>query len=136
MGFRSLVSLLPAIQATRLLAFALAGLSPAERASLRWTHFRTAGFPRYGSKAGLSDGACPCGASIQPSSLRINVPDLQQPPSTAHLTDRARDAPADRASARKCGWKCDRTKLFAVHPFKPDSPGLDAFDCEVVLNCV
>ena len=38
MGFRSLVSLLPAIQATRLLAFALAGLSPAERASLRWTH--------------------------------------------------------------------------------------------------
>jgi hypothetical protein len=30
-----------AIQATRLLAFALAGLSPAERASLRWTHNRT-----------------------------------------------------------------------------------------------
>jgi hypothetical protein len=26
--------------------------------------FRTAGFPQYGSKAGLSDGACPCGASI------------------------------------------------------------------------
>src|SRR5713101_9984211 len=41
MGFRSLVSLLPAIQATRLLALALAGLSPAERASLRWTHNRT-----------------------------------------------------------------------------------------------
>jgi hypothetical protein len=32
---------------------------PAERASLRWTHFRTAGFPQYGSKAGVSDGACP-----------------------------------------------------------------------------
>ena len=26
--------------------------------------FRTAGFPQYGSKAGLSDGAFPCGASI------------------------------------------------------------------------
>src|SRR6202011_1283392 len=38
MGFRSLVSLLPAIQATRLLALASAGLSPAERASLHWTH--------------------------------------------------------------------------------------------------
>ena len=62
MGFRSLVSLLPAIQATRLLAFALAGLPPAERASLHWTHFRTAGFPQYGSKAGLSDGAFPYGA--------------------------------------------------------------------------
>src|ERR1700730_5329012 len=41
MGFRSLVSLLPTIQATRLLAFALAGLSPAERASLNWTHSRS-----------------------------------------------------------------------------------------------
>src|SRR5262249_27674280 len=41
MGFRSSVSLLPAIQATRLLAFASAGLSPAERASLGWTHIRT-----------------------------------------------------------------------------------------------
>ena len=35
---------------------------PAEHASLRWTHFRTAGFPQYGSKAGLSDGAFPSGA--------------------------------------------------------------------------
>ena len=26
--------------------------------------FRTAGFPQYGSKAGLSDGAFPCGAAI------------------------------------------------------------------------
>src|SRR5438552_6270120 len=37
-GFRSLISLLPAIQATGRLAVALAGLPPAERASLRWTH--------------------------------------------------------------------------------------------------
>jgi hypothetical protein len=35
MGFRSFVSLLPAIQATKLRAVTLAGLSPAERASLR-----------------------------------------------------------------------------------------------------
>jgi len=41
MGFRSLVSLLPAIQATRRLALASAGLTPAKRASLRWTHNRT-----------------------------------------------------------------------------------------------
>jgi hypothetical protein len=32
--------------------------------------FRTAGFPQYGSKAGLSDGACPCGASIASVGLR------------------------------------------------------------------
>ena len=32
--------------------------------------FRTAGFPQYGSKAGLSDGACPCGAAIASLSLR------------------------------------------------------------------
>jgi Integrase core domain len=38
MGFRSLISRLPAIQATGLLALALAGLFPAERASLCWTH--------------------------------------------------------------------------------------------------
>ena len=49
MGFRNSVSLLSAIQATGLLIFALAGLTPAEHASLRWTHNRTSGFPRYGS---------------------------------------------------------------------------------------
>ena len=38
MGFRSLISLLPAIYATGGLAFPLVGLSPTERASLRWTH--------------------------------------------------------------------------------------------------
>ena len=40
-GFRVLVSLHPAIQATGLLTFTPAGLSPAEHASLRWTHNRT-----------------------------------------------------------------------------------------------
>ncbi len=38
MGFRSSVSLLPAIQATGLLAVAPKGLTPSERVSLRWTH--------------------------------------------------------------------------------------------------
>ena len=38
MGFRSSVSLLPAIQATGLLALTPAGLTPAEHVSLRWTH--------------------------------------------------------------------------------------------------
>jgi len=37
-GFRDLVTLLPAIQATGLLAFTLTGLSPVEHTSLSWTH--------------------------------------------------------------------------------------------------
>ena len=41
MGFRSLISLLSAIRATGLLAFTLAGLSPAEHVSLAWTHNRS-----------------------------------------------------------------------------------------------
>jgi hypothetical protein len=56
-GFRILISLHPAIQTTGLLTFAPAGLPPAEHTSLNWTHFRTAGFPQYGWKAGISDGA-------------------------------------------------------------------------------
>jgi hypothetical protein len=58
-GFRNSVSLLFAIQATRLLTFASVGLSPTEHSSLSWTHFRKAGFPRYGFKAGISGGAFP-----------------------------------------------------------------------------
>ena len=45
MGFRYLVSLLPAIQATGLLILTLTGLTPAEHTSLSWTHNRTSGFP-------------------------------------------------------------------------------------------
>ena len=41
MGFRPSVSLLPAIQATGLLAFTQVGLTPTERVSLRWTHYET-----------------------------------------------------------------------------------------------
>jgi hypothetical protein len=40
-GFKVLVSRHLAIQATGLLTIAPAGLSPAEHASLRWTHNRT-----------------------------------------------------------------------------------------------
>ena len=58
-GFRILISLHPAIQTTGRLTFSPAGLPPAEHTSLTWTHFRTAGFPRYGWKAGFSDGAFP-----------------------------------------------------------------------------
>jgi len=36
--FSSSVTLLAAIQATGLLVFTLTGLTPAEHASLRWTH--------------------------------------------------------------------------------------------------
>src|ERR1700720_1104469 len=58
-GFGNSVSLLFAIQATRLLTFASVGLFPTEHSSLSWTKFRTAGFPRYGFKAGISDKAFP-----------------------------------------------------------------------------
>jgi hypothetical protein len=51
-GFGNSVSLLFAIQATRLLTFASVGLSPTEHSSLSWTHFRRADLLRYGFKAG------------------------------------------------------------------------------------
>jgi hypothetical protein len=46
MGFRLSVSLQPAIQATGLLTFAPAGLTPAECASLIWTHNRNTRYTR------------------------------------------------------------------------------------------
>ena len=58
-GFRDSVSLHSAIQATRLLTVTSVGLPPTEHTSFCWTRFRTAGFPRYGFKAGLSDEAFP-----------------------------------------------------------------------------
>jgi hypothetical protein len=60
-GIRNSISLLSAIQATRLLTFTLVGLSPTEHTSsfFSWTRFRTAGFPHYGFKVGLSEGAFP-----------------------------------------------------------------------------
>ena len=48
MGFRDSVSFLPAIRATRLLTFTLAGLAPAEHASLCWTHNPPCKFPCNG----------------------------------------------------------------------------------------
>src|SRR5262245_66150778 len=45
MGFRTSVSLRPAIQATGPLALAPAGLTPAERVRLRWTHEGCCGWP-------------------------------------------------------------------------------------------
>src|SRR5208282_1875945 len=56
-GFRVLVSRHPAIQTTGLLTFAPAGLSPAEHASLRWTHNRTCGSPASGSRTGFATGS-------------------------------------------------------------------------------
>src|SRR5664280_507497 len=54
MGFRVLVSLHPAIQATGRLTFAPAGLIPAEHTSLRWTHNRTCRFPAFGFPTGFT----------------------------------------------------------------------------------
>ena len=60
-GFRAWISLVPAIQATGRLACALAGLSPAERFSLCWTHGnRAAVFQRpVGVSARPRGGHCP-----------------------------------------------------------------------------
>jgi len=56
-GFRNLVSLLPAIQATRLLTFASVGLFPTEHASLCWTHNRTCRFPASGFPTDFATGS-------------------------------------------------------------------------------
>src|ERR1700730_12197213 len=53
-GFRVSVSLHHAIQTTGLLTLAPAGLSPAEHASLRWTHNRTCRSPASGSPTGFT----------------------------------------------------------------------------------
>ena len=66
-GFRILVSRHPAIQTTGRLTFAPAGLSPAEHTSLYWTHFRTAGFPQYGWKAGFPGGVFPDCQRLKPA---------------------------------------------------------------------
>jgi hypothetical protein len=51
------------------LTFTLVGLSPTEHTSFSWTHSRSAGFPQYGWRAGMSDGAFPCihGLSLLPA---------------------------------------------------------------------
>ena len=53
MGFRVLVSLHPAIQATGRLTLAPAGFHPAEHTSLHWTHNRTCRSPASGSRTRL-----------------------------------------------------------------------------------
>ena len=51
------------------LTFTSVGLdcSPTEHASIRWTHFRTAGFPQYGFKADISGGAFPLVLLLKPA---------------------------------------------------------------------
>jgi hypothetical protein len=87
MGFKVLVSRHPAIAATRLLTVASVGLPPTERVRLRWTHFRTAGFPQYGFKASLSARACPGRDEVKPT------PGM--PPSPAEFTPRLRAGTGD-----------------------------------------
>ena len=50
-----------------MLTFTLVGLPPTEHTSFSWTHFRTAGFPQYGWKAGLSGSAFPRAARVKPA---------------------------------------------------------------------
>ena len=73
-GFRVLVSRHPAIQTTGLLTLAPAGLSPAEHASLRWTHNRTCRFPASGSSR---ESFARCGVSVEDLDWRQWVPGQQ-----------------------------------------------------------
>jgi hypothetical protein len=77
-GFRILISLHPAIQTPGRLTFVLAGLPPAEHTSLNWTHFRTAGFPQYGWKAGFPSGAFLDDQQLKPA------PGMRRPTSSLH----------------------------------------------------
>ena len=89
-GFRNSVSLLPAIQATGLLIVTPVGLSPTEQASLRWTHFRTSGFPTVRLQAaGTSQlGTEP---SAGPPGLRPTLPCSRTGPAlTPSVDDPAR----------------------------------------------
>jgi len=83
-GFRILISLHPAIQTTGRLTFAPAGLPPAEHTSLNWTHFRTAGFPQYGWKAGFPSGAFLDDQRLKPAP-GIRCPPSSLPPLFVHL---------------------------------------------------
>ncbi len=86
-GFRVLVSRHPAIQTTGLLTFAPAGLSPAEHASLRWTHTRTCRFPASGSS--------------RESFARVGVKAVDDPCRWKRmaLEDRVEAGPVERASS-------------------------------------
>ena len=81
-GFKVLVSRHPAIQTTGLLTFAPAGLSPAEHASLHWTHTRTCGFPASGSsreslaRVGVED-------AIHDSPVEKRTEVMMSPPSSS-----------------------------------------------------
>ena len=100
-GFRILVSHHPAIQTTGRLTFAPAGLSPAEHTSFFWTHFRTAGFPQYGWKAGLSDGAFLYVAQLKPApGIRWSSSSLR--PSFVHFVAHIDGT----ALSRACGLDC------------------------------
>ena len=72
-GFRNSVSLLSAIPATGLLTLAPAGLSPAEHASLRWTHNRACSFPAHGSRSKHHGFAHEKLRFRSPSRIRPNV---------------------------------------------------------------
>ncbi len=56
-GFRNSLPFLPATQATRVLTIPSVGLSPTERASLRWTHTRSLRFPRSGGRVWCVHGS-------------------------------------------------------------------------------
>jgi hypothetical protein len=100
-GFRILISLHPAIQTTGRLTFAPAGLPPAEHTSLNWTHFRTAGFPQYGWKAGLSDGAFLYVAQLKPAP-GIHWSSSSLRPSFVHFVAHIDGT----ALSRACGLDC------------------------------
>ena len=95
-GFRILVSPHPAIQATGLLILTPAGLSPAEHASLRWTHNRTCGFPPSGSPTAVASKLTPLRLHLKAKlvlgspGLSLEVIGLRHSPDLCPLTKRVR----------------------------------------------
>ena len=111
-GFRDSVSLLFAIQATRLLTLASVGLSPTEHSSLSWTHFRTAGFPQYGFKAGVSGGAFPAARGLPQRSV------CHRPSCTSLIAFAPRSVPGN--ALRWC------TSVRAASATLPQGPSLQS----------
>jgi hypothetical protein len=75
----------------KVLTFTSVGLPPTEHTSFSWTHFRKAGFPRYGFKAGILDGAFPLTARSSRHAVCIR-PSCTSLPVTSYPRAETRDA--------------------------------------------
>ena len=139
-GFRISVSLHPAILATGLLAFTPTGLSPAEHASLRWTHIPACGSLAPGSSDSLASAArhyhgvygIPChlpGPLHLPwPSLRMERSALPGSPSGANLSTLQ-----DSLYVAGCGFALLSQEVTTLqHHRSPDSTGCLLRGCLII----